>query len=281
MTPGKQRRIQQGLYNGTLSFGYKLNEKGIPVLHPTDATGVILAFQLYATGEHTDAQIANLLNQEGYRTTGHWGQRLFTKDTVNRLLQNTFYLGVTKYKGETFPGQHPALIDQELFDRCQQVREQRAHFPTMAPEKRVYVFAGIVRCSECELTLRGSSTQSKGGWQYYRHTAHERGYDCSIPNKMIRVNVLEEQWAAIIAPIRLSEDWQERIQAVVPSISCPRDLEAAWAMAALDERRAITQMLLQGLYVDVLNEQIVALRPQPDARELFDECQNNSGVVVF
>ena len=71
-------------------------------------------------GRYTDAQIADLLNREGYRTTGNWGERPFTKDTVNRLLRNVFYLGFVKYKGELYPGKHPALISQELFDRAQE-----------------------------------------------------------------------------------------------------------------------------------------------------------------
>ncbi|MBP8973536.1 MAG: recombinase family protein [Anaerolineae bacterium] len=104
---------------------------------------LVMVFEAYSTGRYTDAQIAELLNREGYRTTGNWGERPFTKDTVNRLLRNVFYLGHVKYKGELLAGQHPALISQELFDKCQEVwgrgaSKRRAY----GHQRRVYVLAG-------------------------------------------------------------------------------------------------------------------------------------------
>jgi site-specific DNA recombinase len=139
------------------------NENGIPVAHPTNAAGVIMAFNVYARGKHTDAQIAELLNDKGYHTSGNWGERPFTKDTVNRILQNAFYLGVVKHKSKTYPGLHPALIEPEVFAECQDIRAMRARKPgSTRKQKRVYILAGIARCSECGLTLRGGATQSKG-----------------------------------------------------------------------------------------------------------------------
>jgi len=88
----------------------------VPVAHPENAEGLVMAFKAYSTRRYTDAQIAEMLNREGYRTTGNWGAKPFTKDTVNRILKNVFCRGFVKYKGELFPGKHPPLVDQELFD---------------------------------------------------------------------------------------------------------------------------------------------------------------------
>jgi site-specific DNA recombinase len=214
-TLGKQTRAQKGLYNGTLPFGYLLGDDGVPMLHPLNAEGVVMAFQAYSTGRYTDAQIAELLNREGYRTTGNWGERPFTKDTVNRMLKNVFYLGFVKYKGELIPGQHPPLIEQELFDKCQEMRGRRASKRrAFGHQQKVYPLAGIARCHECKLTLRCSSTRSKGEHRYYRHTAQARGYECSVPGKMVRADVLEEQWTDIISAIQLPDDWKQRIEAL-------------------------------------------------------------------
>lgn len=212
---GKQTRAQKGLYNGTLPFGYMLDESGTPVAHPTDSAGLVMAFEAYSTGRYTDAQIAELLNRDGYRTTGNWGRRLFTKDTVNRILRNVFYLGYVKYKGELIQGQHPALIDQDLFDKCQEVRSRRASKRrAFGHQQHVYPLAGIVRCHECKLTLRCGATQSTGGYRYYRHTAQARGYECPVPGKMVRADILEAQWSDLIARIQLPEDWKQRIEAL-------------------------------------------------------------------
>jgi site-specific DNA recombinase len=285
-TLGKQARAQRGLFNGTLPFGYTLNQDDIPVAHPTDSLGLVMAFEAYSTGDYTDGQVAELLNQDGYHTTGHWGQRPFTKDTVAAMLQNVFYTGVVKYKKETFPGQHPALIDQDLFDECQAVRASRARPRTVKAQRRVYALAGIARCSECELTLRGGATQSKGAWRYYRHTAHERGYDCSVPSKMVRADMLEEQWADILSAVRLPDEWQRHIQGKAGVQSqlqdgkCPDNLGTLWSAATREEQRAITQMLLQALYVDVLNDGITAIEPQPGAKALFIGPAQDFGITV-
>lgn len=286
-TLGKQARAQRGLFNGTLPFGYTLNGDDIPVAHPTDSVGLVMAFEAYATDNYGDTQIAELLNEKGFHTTGHWGERPFTKDTVAAMLQNVFYTGVVKYKGETLPGQHPALIDQDLFDECQAVRASHARPRTIEPQRRVYLLAGIARCSECELTLRGASTQSNGGWRYYRHTARERGYNCSAPSQMVRADLLEDQWAAILSAVRLPAEWRQRIEEQtgvrdrVPDSACPDHLGTLWSAATLEERCAITQMLLQALYVDVLGKKIVAIKPQSDARALFTTSDADLGVMVL
>lgn len=211
---GKHTRAKNGMWNGTLPFGYMTDEETrLPVPHPTNAKGLVMAFEAYSTGRYSDGDIAELLNREGYRTTGNWGERLFTKDTVNRLLQNVFYLGMVKYKGETFPGQQPDLISQDLFNKCQEARlRRRSKRRSYGQQKRIYLLSGLVRCHECKLTLRCASTQSKGEHRYYRHTAHERGYECAVPGKMVRADILEEQWSDIISRIQLPPDWKQRIE---------------------------------------------------------------------
>jgi hypothetical protein len=332
-------RAQKGLYNGTLPFGYMRGEDGVPVAHLANAEGLRMAFRSYSTGRYSDRGIAELLNREGYRTTGNWGERPFTKDTVNRLLKNVFYRGYVKYKGELIQGQHPALIDQELFDKCQEVRAgRRNRARSMGETRRVYVLSGIARCSECELTLRCMSSKNQ---RYYRHTAHERGYDCSVPGTTVRAEVLEEQWADIISAVILPEDWRQRIeelagnadqreailkeramiqeklrrlkmmyrdlligdaeyrstvdqlQTKLASLVLPNSphvvrageyleqLGMLWARATLEEQREVTRMLLKGLYVDVVNEQIVAIEPMPLFKTLFSEFCDDIGVTIL
>ncbi|WP_119071630.1 recombinase family protein [Aggregatilinea lenta] len=244
---GKQTRAQQGMWNGTLPFGYMTDpETGLPAPHPQNAQGLVMAFAAYATGRYTDGQVAELLNREGYRTTGNWGERSFTKDTVNRMLRNVFYLGLVKYKGQTFPGQHPPLIEQELFDTCQEVRATRSRHPrSFGQKKRDYVLAGIARCVECNLTLRCGSWGENGG-RYYRHTAQERGYDCSVPGKYLRAEILEDQWSEIIAAIELPDDWKQRIEELAGNVER--------RAAILREREQVEEKLrrLRRMYQDLV-----------------------------
>lgn len=179
--------------------------------------------------------------------TGNWGERRFTKDTVNRMLRNVFYLGLVKYKGQTFPGQHPPLIDQALFDKAQEAREaRRKQRRAVGEKKRDYVLAGIARCVECGLTLRCGATRSKGEWRYYRHTAHERGYECSVPGRTIRAEILEEQWTDIICAIQLPAEWRTRIEELSGNLD--------QRQAILRERGQVQEKLrrLKNLYKDLV-----------------------------
>jgi site-specific DNA recombinase len=266
---GKQTRAQKGLYNGTLPFGYVLGENGIPESHPLNAAGLIMAFEAYSTGRYSDAQIAELLNREGYRTTGNWGTRLFTKDTVNRMLRNVFYLGYVKYKGQLIPGQHPALIDQALFDRCQEVRAQRSkRARSLGETRRVYVLAGLARCKDCGLTLRCYATNSAGKWRYMRHTAQVRGYECPIGTVALRADRLEEQWAAIVSRIKLPADWKRRVEELAG--------DADQRRRVLQEREAIQEKLrrLKLMYRDLLID-------DAEYRTTCDQLQGRlSGLVL-
>ncbi len=262
-TLGKQTRAQKGLYNGTLPFGYQVDEDGVPEPHPVNADGVVTAFTAYSTGRYSDVQIADLLNRDGYRTTGNWGERPFTKDTITPLLQNVFYLGYVKYKGEVLPGLHPPLIEQELFDKCQEVRAgRRRQSRSMGQTRKVYVLSGIVRCHRCGLTLRAYATQSKGQHRYMRHTAEWRGVECEVPTISLRADFLEDLWGEIVSRIVLPSDWKQRIEALAG--------DADEREAILREREAIQERLrrLKRAYVDGLvdDAEYDATRPMLQSR---------------
>ena len=341
-TLGKQTRARKGLWNGTIPFGYIRGEDGVPQPHPTNAKGLQMAFEAYSSGRYTDQQIADLLNREGYLTTGNWGKRLFTKDTINGVLKNTFYLGRVKYKGDEYPGLHKPLIDQELFDKCMEARaKRRSKRRAMGHLKRVYILAGIVRCHICELTLRCLATRSKNKWRYYRHMPKVRGYDCAVPGKYLRADDLESKWSEIISKIQLPQDWQYRIEKIVgdadekaailkeraqvqerlrrvtqlyrdllieeaeyqetraqlkkqlASLIVPENrelLEAGkylqslaplWEAASLEERRDITRVMVQAIYIDVNEGEILSIRPNPMFSTLLKEVCDDIGVDII
>ena len=87
---GKKERTLQGLHNNSAPFGMKKNESKVLVPDEIEFPGLKLAFELYASDEYSDTDIALILNQHGFRTNRG---RLFSKDTVRAILQNPIYLG--------------------------------------------------------------------------------------------------------------------------------------------------------------------------------------------
>ena len=226
---GKHERARQGFYNGDLPFGYRNPTPGkageynktVPLIVDEEAAGVRLAFEAYAAGTTSDAGIASVLNQRGYQTrhkvavesrTGEVRNphRLWTKDTVNHVLQNPFYTGMVRYKGELHQGQHAAIIDADLFRRCQEVRAQRQHGGAgMVTSGRVYLLKGIAHCAGCRQPLR--SNLAHGSTHYYRCPAGQRGLTCPAAARVIRGDLADAAVAELVAGLTLPADWRESV----------------------------------------------------------------------
>jgi site-specific DNA recombinase len=184
--------------------------EGDAIPHLKNQYGVILAYEMYSIGNVSDHDIAVGLNEEGYRTTGNWGEKPFENDTVRPMLQNRFYLGETQYKGNWLPGRHEALISEDLFQKCQEVRaRRRSRTPRQKSNRRVYPLSRLVLCAECEQPLRGQPN-----WQDRRYYRAPKRADRSCSGRMIPALEAEQAVLEYLAQIRLPADWRERVLAM-------------------------------------------------------------------
>ena len=189
-------------------WSHKTEGDAIP--HPTNQFGVLRAFEIYSLGNVSDREVAHFLNEEGYRTTGNWGVRPFENDTVRPMLQNRFYLGETQYKGEWFPGRHEALVSEELFQKCQEVRaRRRSRTPRQKSQKRIYPLSRLALCAQCEQPLRGQPN-----WQNRRYYRAPKRADKSCSGKMIPAEAVEQTVLDYLSQIKLPSDWRERVLAI-------------------------------------------------------------------
>lgn len=129
-----EQMVQEGSYTGgTISFGYQLvkrgrvNKKGIEVgdlvINPTEAEIVKLIFEKTIKEGLGSHRVATFLNDQAIRT--HKGSK-FQSMTINRILRNRLYCGYVSNKRAT--SQHISelqIIDQNTFDRAQEILEQR------------------------------------------------------------------------------------------------------------------------------------------------------------
>ena len=187
--------------------------------HPIDSQVVKQAFALYAAGGVSDARVADYMNQlkvalsDGrelqVRQKGVPGQvepRPFSKDMLRGLLQNVFYTGKVAYRGvdaqghrhkrcpplEVSPGQHPPLIDEDTFQRVQELRGLYASNTRrrQAGEVRIFPLTGLLRCGYCGENLRGVS--SRGYDRYYRDASQiDHRQKCHQP--LVRADQIEAQ----------------------------------------------------------------------------------------
>lgn len=222
VTVSKAARAKKDkLWNSAIPFGYAVHYKkdggdSRPYPDPQDAAGVQLAFEKYAIGQYSYNDIARVLNEAGYRPKGR-GKRalpLFSKDTVEDILKNRFYLGEINYKGEWYPGIHEPLISAELFDACTAVRQRRSkrHGTTAPATSRVYILTGIGRCARCGEHLRGTYS-SCSQRRYYRDPSRQKAGACD--QRQIRADEAEAALGTFLGGLQLPENWQQQVLARV------------------------------------------------------------------
>jgi site-specific DNA recombinase len=216
---GKRARAEAGLWNGAVPFGYQVDYKkdgGDGLAYPDEEAveGVRMAFELCAAGMHSDADVAQALNEAGYRPQGRGERalRLFSKDTVTMMLQNRFYLGEVQYKGKWFEGVHEPIISEELFNQAQRARRRRRCKGSYCANttSRVYPLTGVARCARCGGKIRGANS---AGYRYYRDPARDKGLDCD--QGMVSAIKAEDALGDFLRQLTLPQDWQERVLGMI------------------------------------------------------------------
>ena len=272
---GKATRTKShGLWNGQVPFGYQVTYlkdggDGVPYPDSHETKGVRLAFEQYATGMYSDTDIAQMLNEAGYRPRGRGARALplFSKDTIRETLQSRFYLGEARYRDQWFPARQDSIIAEELFARCEEVRRRRGQHKagtTARQGSRDYPLTGIACCARCGGRLRGAFV---GGKSYYRDIAREQGRTCD--QRMVRADVAEAALGRFLGRLVLPADWRAQILVLVKArVKAVGDVEAEQArINALLER--LKRLFLLGdlaerEYVaerDRLRNQLAALLP--------------------
>lgn len=243
---GKKERGTQGLHNNRAPFGYRKNEAKVLVPDEDELPGLIMAFDAYATGKYSDNDIAGLLNEEGYHSnTG----RPFSKDTVRDILRNRTYQGKIRYQRykrrtngkrsyaepvEWFEGQHDAVIDEALFEKCLAVRANRRTHRKATPKYNPYLLRNLIYCHHCSTHQPEGKTfknygkmrpqaQKGGKHRYYRCRAREFGYQCS--QKAVNVEAIDAQVINILMNLTPPDDWRKGISKAMAELLGEKDLE--------------------------------------------------------
>ena len=177
---GINGRLKQGLYPWPAPLGYLNNGGGKPkLLDPIRAPLVKELFRLYLTGDHSIRTLHMTMVDAGLTTKSG---RPVSKHTVEHILGNPFYCGLTKNgrTGEVFAGVHEELITQKQFERVQVIKEGRY---VKKATRHNHLHRRLFHCSRCHRVL---SPERQKGHIYYRcHTT-----EC--PSKTVREEHLDE-----------------------------------------------------------------------------------------
>lgn len=168
-----------------------------------------------------------------------------------KILRNRLYLGEVTYKGEIFPGEHPAIVDRETFDRVQQLLPGTKHnVPRPGRQKYAYLLAGLVRCCCHPDRYMTPSAVSKKTKRYFYYKCTDPACPCEINAERLDQAVLD-----LICRIALDPDYvrgcveeldRENRKAKAALIPALQAAEKS-AEDAKSEVERIAQMFLSGV----------------------------------
>ncbi|MBK8904585.1 MAG: recombinase family protein [Anaerolineaceae bacterium] len=249
---GKYQRAARGEFNGSVPpLGYELVKVADATAERPAGLYIILriaavvrrAFKRYATGKYSDFDIAWWLNQQLVIQKLRYGLPPISKETVRDLLQNRVYTGRMPYaetiysrtlgegkqsgrkRKHWFDGKHQGFISDELFARCQQVRQSFLKGQRAPATLRTYLLKSHVFCQRCsnnksEILVDPNFGKMGAVWRntnnkaYYRCRARHRGYP-PCKQKYVPVMSVDDQVLQALHGIVVPTGWEAQIEKAV------------------------------------------------------------------
>ena len=191
---GFRSKVEAGEYPHTPPYGYCMgqgsNGSKLPVPDPPKAETVRTIFKLMSSGKHT----LDTLRDELFQRGRHFSPRRqrWTRSHLAKLLRHPFYIGKILWRGQIYEGKHEALVDEQTWERVQQVLDGRnrcSHY-----NRRHFTYGhGLIKCAHCGYSI--TAELHKQRYTYYRCAQinhHEHPVRPSwVPESMIESQVIE------------------------------------------------------------------------------------------
>lgn len=217
----KKQLSEQGYYQGGVTpYGYELidtdqshwkdKERQIKELVPNEYESNIvkLMFDLYVDKHYGYRKIADYLSENGYKNRKG---KAFGISTIQRLLDNTIYVGRKRYKsfegkeGDTQPyNEKLRIVSDEVFRKVQEIKNKRKSSlneqdKTGIPLSGKLLFSGLAYCKYCGSKLSGNylyrqNQKPHNRSEYYTNTVYR--YRCPLNKGKLAIPHGKNIWGA-------------------------------------------------------------------------------------
>ena len=163
-------RPPYGYTNITLPSGQKdihINQEQAPF--------VVKMFELYAQGNHSFNTLVIKMREAGFPRTARG--KSITVRTVELILNNPFYMGLMRIKGQLHPHKYAPLISEALFNCVQKIMHKRHKSPVQYAGKPI-LLRGLVYCKKCQGAVSGYIKKEK----YVYYSCHNSKRICTKKN---------------------------------------------------------------------------------------------------
>lgn len=174
VTRGMKTKATNGGYQARPPLGYRIPyHKATPEIVPEEAEIVRMIFDKYVNEKMSIYALTRYLNNLGLKTSRG---KPFEKRSLEYILQNPSYAGIIRWnrtcnetneikdKSEWIiaPGQHPAIISEELFNQAVMRYESEYKRKRAKPsEITKHWLSGLLKCSSCGRTLSSCVRHTK------------------------------------------------------------------------------------------------------------------------
>lgn len=155
---------------------------------PKTAPLVRQAFELFSTGNYSLKTLSEEIHTRGLKT--RYG-RIYSPESVKKLLTNRFYIGRLEWQGKEYSGKHKPIVTPALFYRVQEVLKRRS-VDTGEKGMLEFLLRGVAYCRTCGQRLTGE-IHPRGS--YYRCLPNLQKKRCRQP--YIPVKLLDGQLEAL------------------------------------------------------------------------------------
>lgn len=228
-------------------------------IDPERAPHIRAAFKLYATGKFALSDLAAILAEQGFRTRASRkaASRPIDISRLQAILNNDYYLGIVRYRGQVYAGRHEALVDEETFERVQTMLAVHRRSGTNAWRHHHYL-SGALFCADCGRRLIYARHTGNGGLYEYFVCAGRQMKICDQPYH--RIEAVEAAVADHYATVTLSREQRDAIARdlteQLETYSGRASVERTRAERVLADLKQQERKLLDAHYADRISDEL-------------------------
>lgn len=195
-------------HEGRLINSIALDEERAPL--------VKIAWELYASGDYSLDRLQAAMADQGLTTrpSARWSAQGVSVNKLHQMLRDPYYTGVVTYQGEIFPGRHPVIVNQPLFDRVQEVMDLRSKRGQRDRVHQHYLKGSLFcdRCRKAGRTSRLIYTEASGRGGIYAYYLCRGRQDklCDLP--YLGAGQVEDKIAEHYSLLQLPEDFATAVR---------------------------------------------------------------------
>ena len=205
---GMKKRMQEGVWVWQAPIGYYRPMKGSHLApDPKFAPFIRIIFEEYAKGIYTYESLAKYMNSLGFTTRQG---TLAIPQLMEKIIKNPLYCGIIRAWDIESKGTFEAIIDENLFYRCQpQCKNNRN-----TPHKKVnndFPLRKLAVCKFCKDPLTGSSSKGRNKkYPYYHHH-----FQTCTHSKSISKEDFEQYFVELLDKISPNEGFEKVVKAMI------------------------------------------------------------------